>query len=96
MSSHAPKLYLKGLPGNMRLPEKLWCNVGCISACCECVLLPLVNKKKKTDLVNSQAEQSQAGNPSKDRGKKGEVWETPAVSGEARCEVTSHEPRGKI
>ena len=38
-------------------------DVGCPSVGCECVLLPLVNKE--ADLANSQA-----GNPSKEKGKK--------------------------
>ena len=36
------------------------------------------------------------GKPNRYREKEGRVREAPAVSGEARCEVTSHEPRGKI
>ena len=28
--------------------------------------------------------------------KEGKVWETLAAAREARCEVTSHEPHGKI
>ena len=37
-----------------------------VYVCCEYVLLPLVYKE--ADLTNSQAEQSQAGNPSRDTG----------------------------
>ena len=43
-------------------------DVGCLSVCCEYVLLPSVNKE--TDLVNSQAEESHMGNPGKDKGEK--------------------------
>ena len=43
--------------------------MGCPFVCCDYVLLPLVNKE--ADLTNSQAEQSQAGNPNRDtEGKK--------------------------
>lgn len=69
-------------------------DVGCPSVFCEYVILPLVNKE--ADSANRQAEQSQVGNPSKDKEKKGGVREMPTAAGKARCEVTSHKPLGRI
>ena len=63
--------------------------MGCPSIYWDYVLLPLVNKE--ADLANSQAEESQVGNPRKKKGKK--KW---SQRKETRCEVTSHESHGKV
>ena len=70
-------------------------DVGFPSVFCEYVLLPLVNKEAV--LAYGREEYGKAGNPSIDRrGKKAESESCHVATQEARCEVTNHEPHGKI
>lgn len=55
------------------------------------VLVSVVNKE--AELANSQADQSQEGNPIEIQGEKGQSQRD---VGEARYELISHNPRGKI
>lgn len=61
----------------------------------ECVLLSLVNEE--ANLANSQAEQSQAGNPRKDTGEKeGGVWEMPADAEGVRFQNITRSHRARV